>query len=255
MLQLETKDFKGYIKELKVSKSKFIIEKKRTVSSLLMGGKYFALSRNRNHIAKDENKKEIISLFAQVAKSITKFIMNSGLMIEEIHQIHPSSGTSRMKYAKMKVGAEFYYVDVAHCFWRIAFLKGYITPKLYQNILNKPELKIYRNMALACIVASRSREYVEDGVTVLEVSEERTLFKMIYNNIRFTSYNVMGGIAEEVENNFIAYRTDGIMVTKPAVKKVGELLKEQGFDYTVTPCFKIDDGYYYFGKGKKIKKI
>ena len=253
MLKLEQKDFKGFIQDLKNRKSKFIVDRKRTVSSLIMGGKYFALSRNKNHIAKDEKKTEIISLFAQVAKSVTKFIMSNNLEVKRISQRHPSSDTARLKYYNMKIGSEFYYVDVAHCYWRIAFLKKYITPRLYESVLKKPELKIYRNMALACIVASRSREYYDNGVKILEITEERSLFKTIYDNIRFTSYNLMGDISKEVEKNFIAYRTDGIMVTKPALGKVQEMLKSAEFDYTVTLCRKLDNANYYHGK--KVKKM
>ncbi|MEM4271258.1 MAG: hypothetical protein QXO70_04160 [Candidatus Pacearchaeota archaeon] len=253
MLKLEQKEFKGFIKDLKDRKSKFIIDTKRTVSSIIMGGKFFALSRNKNHIGKDEKKTEIISLFAQVAKSVTSHIEKNNFTVERIPQRHPSSDTNRLKYAKMKIGAEFWYVDVSHCYWRIAFLRKYITPKLYENVLKKPELKIYRNMALACIVAPRKRQYFDDGEMILEITEERGLWKMIYDNIRFTSYNLMGDISKQVEKNFIAYRTDGIMVTKPALPKVKKMLTDAGFAYTVTRCIKIDDGHYYYGK--KVKKI
>jgi len=253
MLKLEQKDFNGFVKELKDRKSKFIIDRKRTVSSVIMGGKFFALSRNKNHIGKDEKKTEIISLFAQVAKAVTSYIEKNEFNVEKIPQRHPSSSTNRIKYSKMKIGSEFWYVDVSHCYWRIAYLRKYITPKLYENVLKKPELKIYRNMALACIVAPRRREYYDNGKMLLEVSEERTLWKRVYDNIRFISYNLMGDISKQVEKNFIAYRTDGIMVTKPALSKVKKLLSESGFDYTVTRCIKIDDGHYYYGK--KVKKI
>jgi hypothetical protein len=253
MLKLEQKDFKGYIKDLDERKSRFIVDKKRTVSSLVIGGKYFALSRNKNEISKGEKKTEIISLIAQVSKSVTSFIIKNGLEVTKIYQKHPSSDTNRIKYSKMKVGSEFWYVDVAHCYWRISYLRNYITKRLYENVLKKPELKLYRNMALACIVASRTREYHDDGKKILEISEDKTLQKIIYDNIRFTCYNVMGEISREVYKNFIAYRTDGIMVTKPAVNTVKKMLSEFGFDYTVVKCIKISDTQYYYGK--KIKKM
>ena len=63
----------------------------------------------------------------------------------------------------------------------------------------------------------------------------------------------MGEISREVYKNFIAYRTDGIMVTKPAVNTVKKMLSEFGFDYTVVKCIKISDTQYYYGK--KIKKM
>lgn len=255
MLTLEKKDFKDYVKNLRTTNTKFIIDSKRTVSSLIMGGKYFALLKNKNHTAKNENKREMLTLMSQVSKNVTKFIINNGYTVERIPQRHPSLDTNRIKYSEMKVGDEFFYVDISHCFWRIAYLKKYITPKLYENTLKKPELKTFRNMSLACIVASRKREYVENGITVLEITEERGVFKTLYDNIRFICYNTMGDLAREVPNHFVAYRTDGIMVTKPALKKVKDSLKESGFDYTVISCLKLDDDYYHYSKDKKPKKL
>lgn len=253
MLKLEHKDFKGYIQDLDSRKSKFIVERKRTVSSLIMGGKHFALSRNKNHITKGEKKTEIISLFAQVAKSVSNYILANNFDIEKVYQVHPSSDTNRSKYKSMKIGAEFWYVDVSHCYWRIAFLQKYISKRLYENVLKKPELKTYRNMALACIVASKSRTYHEDGKITLDITEDKALWKTVYDNIRFTSYNVMGDCATSVYKYFIAYRTDGIMVTRPALKKVKTMLKDAGFNYTATRCIKIDENQYYFGN--KVKRI
>jgi hypothetical protein len=156
----------------------------------------------------------------------------------------------------MKIGDKFYYIDISHCYWRIAYLKNYISKKLYENVLKKPELKIYRNMALACIVAPKKRQYFKNGEMILEISEDKELWKIIYDNIRFTSYNIIGNISssEDIKKYFIAYRTDGIMVTKPALKFVENMLKQHNLDYKVYNCVKVDDNHYYFDS-KKVKKI
>lgn len=252
MLKLERNEFKDFVNDLDNRGSVFVIEKKRTVNHLIMNRKYLAISKNKNHIAKGEQRKEVISLFAQVSKMINKYIIENNFTVKMVRQRHSSSDTNRGKFQKMKVGSEFYYIDVAHCFWRIAFLNGYINEKYYENVLKKPELKTYRNMALACIVAPRTMEYHAHGKS-FEISEDKTLWRIIYDNIRFTSYNLMGDLARHIPNFFIAYRTDGIMVTKPAVKKVKDLLESAGFEYRITKCRKVDDGHYLHGS--KVKKI
>lgn len=253
MLKLEQKDFKDYVKSLELSKTKFIVDRKRNVKSLIIGGKFFALSKNKNHTAKNDDKKEMVALMGQVSKAASRYIVKNNFYVEKIKQRHASSITNRDKFRSMKIGDEFYYIDIAHCYWRIAFLHKYISQKLYEGVLSKPKLKQYRSMALACIIAPRSRSYYDKGKMILEVSEERSLWKTIYDNIRFTSYNIMGDCAMEVEKNFIAYRTDGIMVTKPAVKKVQDFIKAAGFDYTVTRCIKVDASHY--SNGTKVKKM
>jgi hypothetical protein len=135
-------------------------------------------------------------------------------------------------------------------------LKNYISKKLYEDVLKKPELKIYRNMALACIVAPKKRKYYKNGELFIEISEDKELWKVIYDNIRFTSYNIVGEIANnnQVKKYFIAYRTDGIMITKPALKIVEIFLKKFNLEYKIYNCLKIDDNHYFFDS-KKVKKI
>ncbi len=153
----------------------------------------------------------------------------------------------------MRTGTTFYYVDISHCFWRIAYLKGYITKRLYESVLKQPELKTARNIALACIVASKWRKYVVNGVFRCEITEDRTLQRVIYDNIRFTCYNTMGMIASFIEKNCIAYRTDGIMVDKVGLPKVKKLIRAQNFEYTVQECVKIDEvTYLSAGRTKNI---
>lgn len=248
MLKLEKKEFAKYVAQLEQRGVTFILEKKRSVSNIIMNGTYFALSKNKNHSAKkDKKKKEVISLFSTVAKNINKHILKKDFNIQTIEQRYNSTYTNREKYAKMKTGATFYYIDVAHCFWRIAFLKEYISTHLYQSVLKKKELKMYRNMALACIVAPKSRDYYIGGSHILNVSEDKSMYRTIYDNIRFTSYNLMGEASEITERFCIGYRTDGIMVTRPAIKKVKDHLKDNGFDYKIVKCCKIDDKHFYYG--------
>lgn len=254
MLKLDSKDFRAYIRQLEDNNASFVLEKKRLVSNLIIGGKYFALSKNKNHAAKEnKKKKEVITLFGMVAKNISKYIIKNNLTIKQIKQKHESSYTNKEKYRRMKQGATFYYIDIAHCFWRIAFLKGYISENLYKNVLKRNGLKTYRNMALACIVAPKSREYYDNGKKILDITEDKSHYRIIYDNIRFTSYNTMGNIASKIQKYVIGYRTDGIMATRPSVNVIKKELSDAGFDFKVVKCFKIDDKHFYFGK--RIMKI
>ena len=244
----------GYVKQLIDNKYSFVVGRKRAVSCLYINGKGSVLSKKGGTIQKkkDENNSKIISIFSQVAKAVNKYIVSVNFDVPIVKQRYTSTATNRKKWESIKIGQSFCYVDVNHCFWRIAYMYGYIGEKLYNNTLNKPELKLYRNMALACIVAPQIREYYVRGVKVNEISEDKTLYSIIYNNIRYNSYNIMGEIMDAVgESDFIGYRTDGIMVSKKALSIVKEMLIEQGFSYTIEDCVKLDS-INYSHKGKEL---
>ena len=121
---------------------------------------------------------------------------------------------------------------------------------MYESILEKPHLKTYRNMALACIVAPASRDYYINGEKVLEIEEDKNLHRLIYDNIRFTCYNLMGDIASVVgEEYVIGYRTDGIMVLPEKREEVISLIQEQDFMCTEKKIIKVDDYFYKYEDG------
>jgi hypothetical protein len=255
MRKIEGKVFGSYIKSFSDQKKTFIVERKRSIKTIIIGSKYIILQRNKNQLKNQKVKKsKITSLFAQVAKCVNAYIIKSGLTVKKVKQKSTSSYTNRRKYREMKDNAKFYYVDIAHCYWRVAFLQNYISENLYKTVLNTADLKLYRNMALACIVAPKGREYYIRGVKVMEIYEDKSLHRIIYDNIRFTAYNLMETIKREVGEHCIAYRTDGIMVdSKKGLEMVKKLIKENNFDYTVTECTKIDELSYKYGDSKTKK--
>lgn len=248
----------GYIKSLSNQKRDFVIDEKRNVQALIYRGKFSLITKNKNNIDdKDStiNKNEIINLFAQVAKSVNRYILKNDFNVEQIENYHTANQTNKKRFSELKIGDVFYYIDVNHCFWRISYKMGYISKNLYNNVLKKPELKIYRNMALACIIAPRRRKYFVRGELLIEIAEDKTLYKRIYNNIRFLAYNLMGDMAEYVGNDFIAYKTDGIMVVKNSLETIKEILTENDLFYKVFECVKIDEKHYKMGNEEKIRKL
>jgi hypothetical protein len=244
-----------YISQLSDNGRSFIVCRKRNTSSIMMRGKNILLQKGSTAIKKEDNKNKskVTSLISQVAKNINNYIIKNNLEVKPVKQVYSSTLINRDKWKSIKVGGTFNYIDIAHCFWRIAYQQFYISERLYFKTLETPELKIYRNMALACIVAPNIREYYIRGIKVNEIKEDKSLHSIIYNNIRFISYNLMGDLSEAVGKSFISYRTDGIMVDKKATKIVKQLLEEQCFDYRVEECVKINElEYKHKGVIKKI---
>jgi hypothetical protein len=258
MRKIDNKTLNKYVDSLSNQRRTFIVENKRKVNSILINGKASILNKGKPSAIKNKKKnREVINLISQVAKNVNQHIVDKGLVVSAVRSRHSSTYTNRKMYREMAEGERFYYVDISHCFWRIAFLKKYITKQLYENTLKKDEFKAYRNIALACIVAPRSRKYYVFGEFMCEISEWKVFHQRIYDNIRYTAYNLMGDIRAEINRYCIGYRTDGIMITdNPRVlKRVQEIITKKGFSYTVTECYKQDELFYQYGDNDKKKRM
>ncbi len=261
MKKVDNETFDFYIKSFEEQKRTFIVEEKRSFKKLMMRGKVILYQeKDIKETMTKTQRVEYFSLLGRVSKSINKFIIDSDFEVKKIECSNGAVWVNRKKYREMKDGAKFYYVDASHCFWRIAYMLGYLNEKLYFSILEKPELKKYRNQSLSCIVAPKSRKYFKDGKPILmedgkalEISEDKRLYATIYNNIRFTAYNLMGFAKEQLGDSIIAYKTDGVMVQKKGLSKAKKIFKDCGFDYSITECFKEDELFFdYDGERKKM---
>lgn len=256
MRKLEDKLLNKYIKSMDDTKKSFVVDKKRQVKSVFFGDKCVLINKPKNRIKINKHKKEqVVNLISQVSKSVNKFIVENNFEVEEIKQNNSPVYTNRKLYRSIQDNGKFYYIDIKHCFWRISFLKGYINDNLYLKYKDSKEFKMYRNMSLACIVAPRVREYHDKGCKFMVISEEKSLWQRIYDNIRFTSYNLMGYLKSKFERSTIGFITDGIMINNMlSAKKVSRELNKLGFECTIHECIKKDEVSYLFD-GVKTKKM
>ena len=245
MLELDFENLKQFKANLLNRKIPFTIEKKRNEVVFVSNGKRIAKAESKNtisHIRTDESR-NILSLFANVKKSINKHIIQNGLQIDRIEKIYDSTFSNRLLFDSLPIGTNFFYLDVKHCYWRIAYLNGYISENYYKKILENPDLKIYRNMALSCIIAPKSVEYYENGELVSVIEEDTSIYQAIYENIRFKAWNIFGSLCFEKigKEKTIGYYTDGIMVLSDDVAKVKATLTRNKLQYRMTKCIKTNN--------------
>jgi hypothetical protein len=125
-------------------------------------------------------------------------------------------------------------------------LNGYISESYYNKILKDPELKLYRNMALSCIIAPRIIDYYENGSYRHTIQEDTQVYQDIYENIRFTAWNLFGKLCFEKigKENTIGYFTDGIMVFEKNVNLVKTTLSRAKLQFKVVKCIKVKHKHY-----------
>ena len=254
MLELPMKDLDLYKENLMKRKQTFQIEIKRNEKNIMINGKKVVKLKQRNTItplSKDESSK-VLNLFASVKKSVNNYIKHNDFKIPKTAKQYDSSYRNYNLFNEIPIDTEFYYVDVKHCYWRIAYITGIISPFLYNKILNQPEMKLWRNMALSCIIAPRQVEYYSGGDKLNTIIEDVSLYETIYENIRYFSWNIFGNLCFEKigKDRCIGYFTDGIMIFEDDLAKVKTVLARHKLPYRIMTCKKtnhrefviLDDG-------------
>jgi len=253
MIRKITKEsFDEYVKNFDANNIEFVVSSKRNIHLLFYNKQLLLMSKNPNNRFNFKRKEvnATTSLYGQVKMNINRHLKKLQFNPEVVEPRYNSSQKNRAKWKSMAEGEVFYYLDIKHCFWRVAYLKTYISKKLYERVLQNPDpdFKIHRNMSLALIIAPESRAFHKNGKVEYFVTEEKSMYSTIYNNIRHTSYNLMGDCMELAGEHFISYMTDGILVNKPALKKVEKFIKKADFFYTIVECYKIDAKQYMYGE-------
>jgi hypothetical protein len=135
--------------------------------------------------------------------------------------------TNRVDFDKLDPNS-YSATDLDHAYWRIAFLLGYISEKLYNSGLKWD--KRIRNITMAVLASERKFVKFDNGEPTPNQSiiiKKETLSKM-YKNIRHTCYQHMNALMVLLGEDFLCYKTDCIYYVKKAAntKMVMKYLSE-----------------------------
>ena len=154
-------------------------------------------------------------------------------------------------YLDLPMGFEFFYVDIKHCYWRIAYLIGVLNKKTYIKYRDSARYKLARNISLSILTSEKSKEYYENGELLLKVTCDNTHYKTIYQNIRYTAYNFSGRVKELLDGRCIGYYVDGFMILPEDFELVRKEMRSAKMYYSLTKCTKIDAKKYMYGSVEK----
>lgn len=126
--------------------------------------------------------------------------------------------------------------DLDHAYWRVAFLEGYISKRLYLKGLKLND-KSLRLASLANLSSVKEFQIIENGVITDKTAKMKydPILNKIYNNIRYTCYQYMMECARLLGDDFICYKTDCIyykdsqsnrMMVQDYLTSVGMLWKQ-----------------------------
>lgn len=259
MLEFEVKDLEIYKSNLCKRKKTFQVEYKRNEKHILVNGKKVAKLKQRNSITPldKEEFKRVLNLFASVKKSVNSYLVKNNFTLKKIPKKYDSSYRNSGLFKNMPIGTKFVYVDVKHCYWRIAFLMGLISPYYYDKILSSPDMKLWRNMALSCIIAPKKVEYFKNGESLGVISEDTKCYEQVYENIRYYAWNLFGRLCYEKigQDKCIGYFTDGIMVFPDDLSTVKTVLARHKLQYRIIECEKISINEFVEHESGNVRKF
>jgi hypothetical protein len=201
-----------------------------------------------------DNQDFIKPLFKAVRSSVTKAIKKYNFNVPAIERKYPCCFFNKEIWDQLAEGTIFYHIDASHCYWRVAYILGYIKKGLYLKYAENRDLKMVRNISLAVLNSRLKRDYYIRNEKINEIICDTSLYSLIYNNIRYFTYNNSGEVQKTVPKHCISYRIDGICVTKEGISKAKKVFEKNGLLYKVTRCIKVDEKYYSTTDGE-LKKI
>jgi hypothetical protein len=149
---------------------------------------------------------EFICLFNMVKTDVKKFLKVNPIVNEPI-----KVNVTQYNYGYKENDDKLTATDLDHAFWRIAYVKGYISKKTYIKGLDS-KAKAIRLASLSVLGREKKFDKYIDGVhkgTITYTEPDETL-KKVFVDIRFSCYYMMYELSEILKDDFDCYKTDCI---------------------------------------------
>ena len=182
-------------------KGNFLIRRGTECNELIFDGIHnIYQTQNKNF---PSNK---IFLFNLVTRDVKKYLKTNPFI-----ELPPKKDVCSYRYYYDLENGITTGTDLNHAYWRIAFVKGYISKKTYEYGLDETA-KPLRLATLSVLGREKSFEKWENGEyvesVVIKTKDEQ--LRMVYQDIRFSCFYMMYEISQILGKEFFCWKTDGI---------------------------------------------
>ena len=149
---------------------------------------------------------KLLCLFSMVQNDVNNF-----LDINPYIDIPPKVNTAEYNYSYNDEIGTLTATDLDHAFWRIAYVKGYITKNTYQKGLPSTG-KAIRLASLSVLGRGKKFDkYVEgEFVESIEIKKPDATLQKVYVDIRYSCYYMMYELSQILKDDFESWKTDCI---------------------------------------------
>jgi hypothetical protein len=162
-----------------------------------------------HNVFSTENKNfdpKLICLFNMVQTDVRNF-----LNINPYIDIPKKVNTTEFNYFYDDQVGTLTATDLDHAFWRIAYVKGYITKKTYEKGLPTSG-KAIRLASLSVLGRGKKFDRYINGkyVETIVIKEPDKLLQKVYVDIRYSCYYMMYELSQILKDDFESWKTDCI---------------------------------------------
>ncbi len=197
-------------------------------------------------------KNKIAVLFKSVRAAYNDYATQCGCDVVVPEKITSVRGLNTDLFKSFDVGQKFYYADINHAYFQVAYKMGMLPKKVYDKYKDNIEIKMYRNIALATVLAPKTIEYYNEGRYMTTITECNEIYNKIYTKIRITTYNIIGELTNLLGNRWISYNVDGICFTEDVLETVQAYFEKIDYSYKLLECEKLSETE--FRQGDEVKK-
>jgi len=162
-----------------------------------------------NHHSLYANKKknfpnEMIFLFSLVQQDVKKFVKDMDYI-----ELPPKVNVTEYNYDYDHTLGKLTGTDLNHAFWRIAYLKGYISQKTYEHGLVE-KAKALRLATLSVLGREKKYDKYQNGTKTEEVviRPKNEMLQLVYKDIRYSCYYTMYELSKLLGDDFDCWKTD-----------------------------------------------
>jgi hypothetical protein len=193
-------------------KANFLIRRGSECNELIFDGFH--------NVYKTENKNfpsNKIFLFNLVTRDVKKYLQKNPFV-----ELPPKKDVTHYSYKyDLSIGSVT-GTDLNHAYWRIAYIKGYISKKTYEYGLDETA-KPLRLATLSVLGREKVFEKWENGeyIESITIKPKDEQLRMVYADIRFSCFYMMFEISKLLGEDFFCWKTDGIYYRdKPKNRKI-----------------------------------
>jgi hypothetical protein len=164
---------------------------------------------NAHNVFATKNKNfdsKLLCLFNMVQTDVKNF-----LNINPYIDIPPKVNTIEFNYSYNDQIGTLTATDLDHAFWRIAYVKGYITKKTYEKGLPSSG-KAIRLASLSVLGRGKKFDRYVNGkyVETVVMKKPDVLLQKVYVDIRYSCYYMMYELSKILGDDFECWKTDCI---------------------------------------------
>ena len=191
-----------FLKRLVNLKLDFYVKKGVEIDQVIYGFNHFLFSTGNNNFPPEK-----LFLFHRVNVDVKKFLEKTPFI-----ELPPKKPTQSYNLDYDDNVGTITGTDLDHAFWRIAYIKGYISKKTYEYGIADNKAKVIRLATLGNLGKDEVYDKYENGILVgQEVRRpENKNMKNIYADIRLTCYYMMYQLSLQLGDDFESWATDCI---------------------------------------------